>query len=52
LQGYGTQQFKGKNVNILSGWSEKIFEVISLTESGMDSFINKISSYERISNGR
>jgi len=45
MQGYGTQQFKGKNVNIIAGWSERVFDFISSVEQGMDSLIDKISSY-------
>jgi 60 kDa SS-A/Ro ribonucleoprotein len=45
MQGYGTQQFKGKNVNIIAGWNEKVFDFISSVEQGMDSLIYKISSY-------
>lgn len=45
MQGYGTQQFKGKNVNIIAGWNEKVFDFISSVEQGMDSLIYKISGY-------
>lgn len=45
LQGYGTQQFQGKNVNILAGWNERVFEFISSVEQGVDTLIGKISSY-------
>ena len=45
MQGYGTQQFKGRNVNIIAGWSERVFDFISSVEQGMDSLIDKIGSY-------
>jgi|WetSurMetagenome_2_1015567.scaffolds.fasta_scaffold13707_4 60 kDa SS-A/Ro ribonucleoprotein len=45
LQGYGTQQFKGKNVNIMAGWSEKVLEFINLTEKGTDSLSKRIEGY-------
>ena len=45
LAGYGTQQFKGDRTNIIAGWSEKIFEFITLTEKGTDSLIKRISEY-------
>lgn len=45
LQGYGTQQFEGRNVNIIAGWNEKILEFIPAAEQGIDTLINKISGY-------
>ncbi|WP_265445552.1 TROVE domain-containing protein [Acetivibrio straminisolvens] len=45
MQGYGTQQFKGKNVNIIAGWSERVFDFISSVEQGMDSLAEKIGNY-------
>ena len=45
LCGYGTQQFAGKNTNIIAGWSEKVFEFIALAEQGMDALIRRISNY-------
>ena len=46
LQGYGTQQFIGKNTNIIAGWSEKVLEFINLAEDGVDSQIKRIENYE------
>ena len=46
LMGYGTQQFKGPKTNIISGWSEKVFEFIRLAEEGNDSLVNRIASYQ------
>ena len=46
LQGYGTQQFIGDKTNIISGWSEKIFEFITLAEQGEDSLIKRIQNYK------
>jgi len=45
LQGYGTQQFHGKKTNIIAGWSEKIFDFITLAEQGEDTLIQAISHY-------
>lgn len=46
LQGYGTQQFKGKNTNIIAGWSERVLEFIFLVEQGIDTLKNKIETYK------
>lgn len=46
LQGYGTQQFLGKNTNIIAGWSEKVLEFINLAEQGIDSQVKRIENYE------
>lgn len=46
LQGYGTQQFIGKNTNIITGWSEKIFEFILMAEQGEGSLIKRIQNYK------
>jgi hypothetical protein len=46
LQGYGTQQFKGNRVNIISGWSEKVLGFIPLVEQGADTLVKRIESYE------
>jgi hypothetical protein len=45
LQGYGTQQFIGKNTNIIAGWSEKLLEFINLCEEGIDTQIKRIENY-------
>lgn len=45
LQGYGTQQFHGHNVNILAGWSEKIFDFILLAEQGEGNLEKRIEEY-------
>lgn len=44
LQGYGTQQFIGKNVNIISGWSEKVLNFIDIAESGISNITETIDS--------
>ena len=46
LMGYGTQQFHGPKTNIISGWSEKVLEFISLAEEGYGSLIDKIENYK------
>lgn len=45
MQGYGTQQFNGRNVNIMAGWNEKVFDFISAAEKGTLTLISKISNY-------
>lgn len=46
LQGYGTQQFNGKNTNIIAGWSERLLEFISLAEKGMSNQVKAIENYD------
>ena len=46
LQGYGTQQFKGKNTNIIAGWSERTLEFIALAEQGVDTLRRRIEEYK------
>lgn len=45
LQGYGTQQFIGKRTNIIAGWSEKVFDFITLAESGEGTLEKAIEQY-------
>lgn len=45
IMGYGTQQFAGSKTNIIAGWSEKVFEFISMAEEGTGSLVRKISEY-------
>lgn len=45
LIGYGTQQFMGKETNLIAGWSEKVFEFIKYAEEGEDSLIKRIEEY-------
>ena len=45
LQGYGTQQFYGPKVNIITGWNEKIFEFIHMVEHGLGGMVSKIENY-------
>lgn len=46
LCGYGTQQFVGGKTNVVGGWSEKIFDFITLAEAGVDSLEKRISEYQ------
>ena len=46
LQGYGTQQFCGKNFNLIAGWSDKVLEFILLAERGIGSLVKTIEEYE------
>jgi hypothetical protein len=45
MQGYGTQQFAGKRVNIIAGWSEKTLDFINKVEQGTENLISKIENY-------
>jgi hypothetical protein len=45
LMGYGTQQFFGKNINIIAGWSEKVLDFIDQTEQGIETLRSKIEDY-------
>ena len=45
LQGYGTQQFCGKNYNLIAGWSDKVLSFISLAEKGFGSMVSEIENY-------
>jgi 60 kDa SS-A/Ro ribonucleoprotein len=45
LSGYGTQLFAGKNINLMSGWSDKALQFIRLAEEGADSLVKTIESY-------
>jgi hypothetical protein len=45
LQGYGTQQFCGAKTNIIAGWSEKVFNFITLAEQGEGSLVKAIEGY-------
>lgn len=46
LQGYGTQQFIGKQTNIISGWSERVLDFIYMVENGMQSQVEYIENYK------
>lgn len=45
LQGYGTQQFYGKNFNLISGWGDSVLSFISQAEKGMDTLVQAIEKY-------
>ena len=45
LMGYGTQQFCGNKTNIIAGWSEKVFNFITLAEQGEGSLEKTIAEY-------
>lgn len=45
LMGAGTQQFIGKNVNLITGWSEKVLDFIMLAEQGPQTMVNTIDTY-------
>lgn len=46
LQGYGTQQFCGKNFNLIAGWSDKVLGFIPLAEAGISTLVDTIEAYE------
>lgn len=45
LQGYGTQQFRGRKTNIIAGWSEKVLDFIKLAENGESTLERTINEY-------
>ncbi|MHC1685805.1 MAG: TROVE domain-containing protein [Clostridiaceae bacterium] len=45
MQGYGTQQFCGENVNIIAGWNEKILDFIYQSEEGFGDLVDEIENY-------
>ena len=45
LQGYGTLMFPERNVFAMTGWSEKIFDVMKLLEQDRDALVNTIDNY-------
>lgn len=47
LQGYGTQQFCGRNFNLIAGWSEKVLSFINLAETGMGTLVKEIEMYQQ-----
>jgi hypothetical protein len=46
LQGYGTAQFVGRNVNIMSGWSESMLALIGFAERGFGSIVDDVMAIE------
>lgn len=46
LQGYGTQQFAGPKTNLIAGWSEKVFNFITLAEQGEGNLERAIANYK------
>jgi hypothetical protein len=46
LQGYGTQQFTGARTNIITGWSDRLLEFITLAEAGMGTLTDRIANYQ------
>ena len=45
MQGYGTQQFRGRRFNLIAGWSESVLPFINLAERGIGSLVNTIEEY-------
>lgn len=45
LQGYGTQQFCGRNFNLMAGWNENVLPFILLAEKGIGSLVETIEAY-------
>lgn len=46
LSGYGTLQFPQKNINLLAGWSEKIFDLMKALETDKSALLHSIENYE------
>lgn len=46
LQGYGTLMFPESNVYCLAGFSDKVFDIMSMLESDRQALVNRIESIE------
>lgn len=46
LSGEGTVKAKGPKVNLIAGWSERIFEFIVLSEGSEGNIIDRIANYQ------
>ena len=46
LSGQGTIKTKGPKVNLIAGWSEKLFNFIELSEASGGSLIDAIDNYD------
>lgn len=46
LQGYGTQQFMGHQVNVIAGWSEQLLRFLMLAENGFGDQLNEVMAIE------
>jgi len=46
LQGYGTLQFPERNVFCLSGFSDRVFDVMKLLETDKNALVNEINSIQ------
>lgn len=46
LQGHGSMQFSGPKVMCIAGFSEKIFDIVSVLEQDRNALENKIANYE------
>lgn len=46
LQGYGTQQFEGPQVNIMAGWSDNVLRFMGIAEAGFGGIVQEIEAME------
>lgn len=46
LQGYGTQQFSGRQVNVIAGWSDQVLRFVSLAEGGFGGILDEVMAVE------
>jgi hypothetical protein len=46
LQGYGTQQFVGRQVNVMAGWSEQVLRFVSMAEQGFGGLADEVEAVE------
>ncbi len=46
LQGYGTQQFIGRHVNVMAGWSDQMLRFVRLAEEGFGGMVEAIEALE------
>lgn len=46
LNGYGTTQFPEQNVTCITGFSEKVFDIIKLTETDSETLLNAVNAVQ------
>lgn len=46
IVGYGTTQFRGNRVNLISGWNDNVLSFIDLAERGISNLVSEIENYK------
>lgn len=46
IAGYGSQQFIGKDTNIIGGWNDQVITFIAKAEGGLNSMVDEIAAYQ------